>query len=352
MRTQLAQREAKGDPPNELFELHCRNLRKIHDAGMVIGMGTDGTGDGFGAHEQIEAYTRCGMTPMEAIVAATGTNARVLHLDRMGTVAAGKEASFNVLDAQPLENITNTRRISRIYLRGKELDRQALRTRFMTAKTLGCDPLTLLDRDDRALRVCDRTRTGADLSAGNDSKRRRKSRRATPPSRLEEKNCRPGSGTVKEGATVYAQKCQACHGANGTGTKLHRGLIPLGNAKPVKIQGSLVPYATTVWDFINRAMPTTKPGSLTPDEVYAVTAYVLFLNEVIEENDVLDATTLPKIKMPNRDNFLAVETRLETRTATAARLLPVRHLTQLGILLPASTVPAGKKRCRPVIVPL
>ena len=117
----------------------------------------------------------------------------------------------------------------------------------------------------------------------------------------------PGSGTVKQGATVYAQKCQACHGANGTGTTLHRGLIPLGNAKPVKIQGSLVPYATTVWDFINRAMPSTKPGSLTPDEVYAATAFVLFLNGVIEENAVLDATTLPKVRMPNRDNFLAVE---------------------------------------------
>jgi cytochrome c len=117
----------------------------------------------------------------------------------------------------------------------------------------------------------------------------------------------PGRGTVKEGATVYAQKCQACHGPNGTGTRLHRGLIPLGNSKPVKIEGSLVPYATTVWDFINRAMPSTKPGSLTPDEVYAATAYVLFLNDVIGEADVLDATTLPKVKMPNRDNFIGVE---------------------------------------------
>jgi S-disulfanyl-L-cysteine oxidoreductase SoxD len=116
-----------------------------------------------------------------------------------------------------------------------------------------------------------------------------------------------GSGTVKQGAAVYAQKCQACHGPNGTGTPLHRGLIPLGNAKPVKIQGSLVPYATTVWDFINRAMPSTKPGSLTPDEVYAVTAYVLFLNDVIKETDSLDAMTLPQVRMPNRDNFLPVE---------------------------------------------
>ena len=98
---------------------------------MVIGLGTDGTGDGFGAHEQIEAYTRCGMTPMEAIVAGTGTNARILRLDRMGTIAAGKDASFNVLDANPIEVITNTRRISMIYFRGQELDRQALRADFM-----------------------------------------------------------------------------------------------------------------------------------------------------------------------------------------------------------------------------
>jgi cytochrome c len=117
----------------------------------------------------------------------------------------------------------------------------------------------------------------------------------------------PGSGSVKQGAEVYVQKCQVCHGPNGTGTRLHRGLIPLGNSKPVKIEGSLVPYATTVWDFINRAMPSTKPGSLTPDEVYAATAFVLFLNDVIKENEVLDATTLPKVKMPNRDNFVGVE---------------------------------------------
>ena len=117
----------------------------------------------------------------------------------------------------------------------------------------------------------------------------------------------PGSGTVMQGATVYAQKCVACHGPNGTGTRLHRGLRPLGNAKPVKIEGSLVPYATTVWDFINRAMPWATPGSLTPNEVYAVTAYVLFLNDIIKETDVLDATTLPTVRMPNRDNFLPVE---------------------------------------------
>jgi imidazolonepropionase-like amidohydrolase len=134
MRQQLQQREAKGNPPNELYELHCRNFRKIHEAGMVIGLGTDGTGDGIGAHEQIDAYTQCGMTTMEAIVAGTSTNARLLKLDRMGTIAARKEADFNVLDADPLNSISNTRRISAVYLRGKEVDRKALKARFVGKK--------------------------------------------------------------------------------------------------------------------------------------------------------------------------------------------------------------------------
>lgn len=133
MRAAIKQREANGNPPDELFELHCRNLRKIHGAGMVIGLGTDGTGDGIGAHEQLAAYTQCGMTTMEAIVAGTGTNARILHLDRMGTVAVKKEADFIVLDANPLDDIANTRRISSVYLRGKEVDRKALRAKFMAA---------------------------------------------------------------------------------------------------------------------------------------------------------------------------------------------------------------------------
>ena len=130
LRKAIAARTAAGNPPNALFELHCRNLRKVHDAGMVIGMGTDGTGDGFGAHEQIASYTRCGLTTAEAIVAATGTNARILGLDRLGVMAAGKEASFNVLDANPLDDIRNTRRIASVYLRGKEVDRKGLRAKW------------------------------------------------------------------------------------------------------------------------------------------------------------------------------------------------------------------------------
>lgn len=112
-----------------------------------------------------------------------------------------------------------------------------------------------------------------------------------------------GRGSAKEGAAVYKQKCAACHGAEGKGTALHRGLIPLGNAKPVKLEESLVPFATTVWDFINRAMPWTQPGTLTPDEAYAVTAYVLYLNKIVGEGDVLDQTTLPKVRMPHQDDM-------------------------------------------------
>jgi imidazolonepropionase-like amidohydrolase len=132
LRQQLAQRTAAGNPRNELFDLHCRNLKRIHEAGMTIGVGTDGTGDGFGVHQQMEYYVRCaGFTPAQALEAATSINARVLHLTRMGTVAVGKEASFVVLAANPLERIANTRRIAKVYLRGAEVDRAALRKTFL-----------------------------------------------------------------------------------------------------------------------------------------------------------------------------------------------------------------------------
>jgi len=135
LRKELAQRTAAGNPANALFELHCRNLKRIHEAGMTIGLGTDATGEGLGVHQQMEYYVRCaGFAPAEALQAATSINARVLGLTRMGTVAAGKEASFVVLTANPLERITNSRRIDTVYLRGAVVDRAALRARFLSGK--------------------------------------------------------------------------------------------------------------------------------------------------------------------------------------------------------------------------
>ena len=113
MRAQLAQLEAKGNPPNELFELHCRNLRKIHDAGMVIGMGTDGTGDGFGAHEQIEAYTRCGMTPMEAIVAGDGNQREDSPSGSDGDHGSGERSRASTCWTRTLSTASRTRGVSR-----------------------------------------------------------------------------------------------------------------------------------------------------------------------------------------------------------------------------------------------
>jgi cytochrome c len=118
----------------------------------------------------------------------------------------------------------------------------------------------------------------------------------------------PGRGTAKEGAQVYVQKaCIGCHGAEGVG-----GLAPplqsqKGAEVPVwdkeRILPLRSPYATTVWDFINRGMPLGLEGTLTPDEVYALTAYLLFLNDVIAEDQVLDQQSLPKVTMPIGDDY-------------------------------------------------
>ena len=99
---------------------------------MVLGMGTDsGTSVAWPAHSEIRDMVNCGLTPMEGILAATSVNAEILRLDDLGTVAEGKSASFVVLDANPLEDINNTHRISDVYLRGERIDREALRAKFM-----------------------------------------------------------------------------------------------------------------------------------------------------------------------------------------------------------------------------
>jgi cytochrome c len=117
----------------------------------------------------------------------------------------------------------------------------------------------------------------------------------------------PGSGTAAAGAEVYAQKCVACHGVDGAGNpndQLVGGHGTMATAAPVRTIGSYWPYATTVFDYIRRAMPLIEPQSLTNDETYALTAYLLHLNDVIDEDDVMNARTLPRVEMPNRNNFV------------------------------------------------
>lgn len=116
-----------------------------------------------------------------------------------------------------------------------------------------------------------------------------------------------GSGSVKQGEAVYVAKCQACHGAKGAGKPadpLVGGVGSLATGKPLRTVGSYWPYATTLFDYTRRAMPTTNPLSLSNDEVYAVSAYVLYLNGIIREDEVMNAQTLPQVRMPNRDGFL------------------------------------------------
>src|SRR5881409_1585356 len=124
------------------------------------------------------------------------------------------------------------------------------------------------------------------------------------------KNLPAGKGTAKEGAELYAKQCTACHGKTGEGgvaDKLvmgspgnpHRGMYTDQDRHPVGFWA----YATTVWDYINRAMPANRGGTLKPDEVYALTAYLLYMNGIIQETDVMDAQSLPKVQMPNRENF-------------------------------------------------
>src|SRR5215470_17619609 len=119
----------------------------------------------------------------------------------------------------------------------------------------------------------------------------------------------PGSGTVKQGEAVFVAKCQACHGEKGAGTPNDRlvggqGSLP-GDKPPIKTVGSYWPYATTLFDYIRRAMPFNESKSLTNDEVYGVVAYLLNLNGVIPEGDSMNAQSLPKVVMPNRDGFVA-----------------------------------------------
>ena len=117
-----------------------------------------------------------------------------------------------------------------------------------------------------------------------------------------------GRGTVSQGRHIYQALCASCHGDRGQGMLQYPALAggqgTLKSNSPVLTVGSYWPYATTVWDYIHRKMPYARPGSLTPDETYAVTAFVLYLNGIVDEKAELNEATLPRVKMPNRDGFV------------------------------------------------
>ena len=117
----------------------------------------------------------------------------------------------------------------------------------------------------------------------------------------------PGSGNAVKGRTVYQTHCAACHGTKGEGNAGYPALVggqgTLKSNQPILTVGSYWPYATTVWDYINRAMPYADAGRLMPREVYAVTAYVLFMNGIVGEHEEINKKSLAKVRMPNRDGF-------------------------------------------------
>lgn len=119
-----------------------------------------------------------------------------------------------------------------------------------------------------------------------------------------------GSGTASQGKKIYMDKCSGCHGNNGEGRmplggRLVGGIGTLKSAKPIVTIGSFWPYSCTIWDYIFRAMPKTQPGTLSSNETYALTAFLLYRNGIIPRGLVLNRETLPRIRMPNQDGFFS-----------------------------------------------
>jgi S-disulfanyl-L-cysteine oxidoreductase SoxD len=125
-----------------------------------------------------------------------------------------------------------------------------------------------------------------------------------------------GSGSVSKGADIYADQCAACHGTFGEGEgrypKLAGGEGTLRAERPEPTVGSYWPFATTLWDYINRAMPFPSPHALSANDIYAITAYVLNINNIVGNDFVADRNSLPKVKMPNHDHFIWTDPRPDT----------------------------------------
>jgi cytochrome c len=119
----------------------------------------------------------------------------------------------------------------------------------------------------------------------------------------------PGEATARDGRPLYEATCASCHGLRGEGSETYPALAggrnTLRNTHPILTIGSYWPYATTVWDYVNRAMPYQNPGTLNSQQVYALTAYLLYLNKIVGERQIVNQRTLPLIRMPNRNGFIA-----------------------------------------------
>jgi cytochrome c len=161
-------------------------------------------------------------------------------------------------------------------------------------------------------------------------------------------NLPPGSGTVDQGSDVYGNECAACHGTFGEGVAAYPKLVGgVGSLKTQKLKtvGSYWPYAPIVFDYINRAMPFFAPRSLTSDQVYGITAYILNLNGIVPDNFVANAKTLAAVKMPNRDGFnfkdprpLTHDTRCMSNCAEPKSLVITTDASKSGIT-PRTTGP-------------
>lgn len=164
----------------------------------------------------------------------------------------------------------------------------------------------------------------------------------------------PGKGSVDEGAEVYSQQCAACHGTFGEGVdrypKLAGGEGTLTAERPELTVGSYWPFASTLFDYINRAMPMPSPRTLTADEVYAISAYILNLNNLVPNDFVADKDSLPKVKMPHHDKFLWDDPRPDTQAKPCMsncldpRNVKITSTAEGGSLTPKTTGPLDDMR--------
>ena len=181
-----------------------------------------------------------------------------------------------------------------VFTTGMERTRK-LQSLFILLVLLGAPGLTLVSFAQTPARPLGRTPTAEELRAIDIE--------VLPDGR----GLPEGHGTAQAGRAVYERHCRTCHGATGTegpNDALAGGRGSLTTTRPIKTVGSYWPYATTVWDYINRAMPFAAPRSLAANDVYAVTAYVLFLNGIVTEQQIVSRATLPAIAMPNRNGFI------------------------------------------------